>query len=247
MDEHPFSLAGQTVLVVGASSGIGAATAALANQLGANVVLASRSAGPLEKVREGLAHPKAARVATFDYLDAKATRAALVPIERIDHVVIPAVADENKKRGAFLELDEATMHASFDKFWGQVNVLRASAPKMPPGGSATLFSSIAGMKPPGKDAGLSVMNAVQAAVMQLGRSLAIELAPVRVNVIAPGVVLTNVWSDAQRTDLERWMKTSLPAQHAGRPEDLAQAVVSLMANRYVTGTVLTVDGGLHLV
>jgi NAD(P)-dependent dehydrogenase (short-subunit alcohol dehydrogenase family) len=92
----------------------------------------------------------------------------------------------------------------------------------------------------------SVMNAVQAGVIQLGPSLAVEMAPIRVNVIAPGVVLTNAWSEAERTNLARWMQESLPAQHAGTAEDLAQAAVSLLTNRYITGAVLTVDGGLHL-
>ncbi|HEV2605567.1 MAG TPA: SDR family oxidoreductase [Microvirga sp.] len=247
MLDHPFSLTGQTVLVVGASSGIGAATAALANRLGARVILASRSTDALAKVRAGIERPGDAEMIAFDYLDAEAVRAALALFDRIDHVVIPAVADENKKRGAFLELDEAVMRASFDKFWGQVNVLRAVVPKMPAGGSATLFGSIAGLKPTGKDAGLSVMNGVQAAVIQLGRSLAVELAPLRVNVIAPGVVLTGVWTEAQRTDLADWMEKTLPAQRAGRAEDLAQAAISLATNPYVTGAVLTVDGGLHLV
>ncbi|MFN3945248.1 MAG: SDR family oxidoreductase [Allosphingosinicella sp.] len=247
MNDHPFSLAGQTVLVVGASSGIGAATSALANRLGARVILSSRSADALAKVQAELDHPAEADVVAFDYRDVEAVRLALSPFERIDHVVIPAVADENKKRGAFLELDDATMRASFDKFWGQVNVLRAAVPKMPAGGSATLFASIAGLKPTGKDAGLSVMNGVQAAVIQTGRSLAVELAPVRVNVIAPGVVLTNVWNDVERANLADWMERTLPARRAGLPEDLAKAAVSLIANPYVTGAVLTVDGGLHLV
>ena len=247
MESSPFSLADQTVLVVGASSGIGAATAKLANRLGARVILASRSIDALSRVRAELDLPQKAEVVAFDYLDAEAVRNALAPFERIDHVVIPAVADENKKRGAFLELDDATMRASFDKFWGQVNVLRAAVPKMPAGGSATLFASIAGLKPTGRDAGLSIMNGVQAAVIQTGRSLAVELAPVRVNVIAPGVVLTNVWSNAERADLTSWMERTLPAQRAGRPDDLAKAAVSLIANPYVTGAVLTVDGGLHLV
>lgn len=244
--DTPFSLAGQTVLVVGASFGIGAATARLASQLGAHVVLASRSAEPLLAVQTTLAAPDRSTLATFDYLDPVAIAEALVGVARFDHVVIPAVADENKKRGRFLDLPIDVMQASFAKFWGQVNVLRVVAPKMPAGGSAVLFASIAGIQPTGAESGLSVMNAMQAAVIQLGRSLARELSPLRVNVLAPGVVLTNVWSDAEREGLRDWMERSLPVRRAGTPEDLAQAAISLLTNRYITGAVLTVDGGLHL-
>ena len=91
------------------------------------------------------------------------------------------------------------------------------------------------------------MNGVQAAVMQTGRSLAVELAPRRVNVIAPGVVLTNVWSDEQREELRSWMTSTLPTRVEGEPEHIAQAAVSLMTNPYITGVVLPVDGGLLLV
>jgi NAD(P)-dependent dehydrogenase (short-subunit alcohol dehydrogenase family) len=66
----------------------------------------------------------------MDYLDPSSVREALSSVRQIDHVLVSAAADENKKRGAFLELSENTMRASFDKFWGQVNVARAAVPKM---------------------------------------------------------------------------------------------------------------------
>jgi NAD(P)-dependent dehydrogenase (short-subunit alcohol dehydrogenase family) len=139
------------------------------------------------------------------------------------------------------------MRASFDKFWGQVNVLRAAVPRMGERGSAVLLSSIAAFAPTGPESGLSIMNGVQAAVVQTGRSLARELAPRRVNVIAPGVVLTGVWSREERERLATWMERDLPVRRTGEPEHVALAAVSLMANPYITGAVLTVDGGLHLV
>ncbi len=246
MVSNPFTLTDRTVLVVGASSGIGAATAALASELGAEVILASRSAARLEAVRDGLPNPDRARIVPMDYLDPTSVATALADVPRIDHVLISAVADENAKRGPFTELTEETMRASFDKFWGQVHVLRAVSARMERGGSATLFASVAGLKPSGPDSGLSVMNGVQAAVMQLGRSLAVELSPLRVNVLAPGMVLTNVWTETQREELGSWMEAELPVRTAGRPEHIAQAAVALMTNPYISGVVLPVDGGLHL-
>lgn len=247
MQAHPFDLSGQTLLVVGAGSGIGAATARLASQMGGTVLLAGRTSSSLTATQQSLANPAASAIISLDYLDPDAVNAALSDIPIIDHVLIPAVADENIKRGAFLTLEEETMRRSFDKFWGSIHILRAVAYKMPAGGSATLFASIAGIKPAPPASGLSVMNSVQAAVMQLGRSLALELAPRRVNVIAPGVVLTNVWTSQERAQLSAWMEKELPVRRAGEAEDIAKAALGLLANPYITGAVLTVDGGLHLI
>ena len=244
--DDPFTLDGRTVLVIGASSGIGAATAHLASGLGAQVLLASRTMDKLEGVRAGLPRSDDARSIAMDYLDPRSIEKGLNNLGGIDHVLVSAVADENRKRGPFLELSDETMRASFDKFWGQVNVARAAVPRMNERGSITLLSSIAALSPTGPDSGLSIMNGVQAAIVQTGRSLARELAPKRVNIIAPGVVLTNVWSDEERGNLAKWMERDLPVQRTGEPEHVATAAVGLMVNPYVTGALLTVDGGLHL-
>ncbi len=117
-----------------------------------------------------------------------------------------------------------------------------------PDGSITLTSSVSIFKP-SKTGGISIMSAASGAVAAFGRSLALELAPVRVNVIAPGVVDTGVWSNmskSQKADLAKWGQESLPVQHLGQPEELAYAVLSLMTNPYITGTILPVDGGLTL-
>lgn len=243
---NPFTLEGRTVLVVGASSGIGAATSHMASSLGAKVLLSSRSGAALDDVREQLPDPSRAAVLPMDYLDPESIHAALANVRNIDHVLISAVADENKKRGAFLELTEQTMRASFDKFWGQVNVAREVVSRMTPKGSITMLSSVAGLAPSGAESGLSVMNGVQAAVIQTGKSLARELAPLRVNVIAPGVVLTNVWSTDERERLSAWMQEDLPVARTGQPEHVAAAAIGFMVNPYITGTVLPVDGGLLL-
>jgi NAD(P)-dependent dehydrogenase (short-subunit alcohol dehydrogenase family) len=243
---NPFTLERKTVLVVGASSGIGAATSRLASELGANVLLASRSREGLETVCDQLTDPSRAAVLAMDYLDPASVQDALTNVRNVDHVLISAAADENKKRGAFLDLDEEVMRASFDKFWGHIHVARAITSRMTKSGSLTMISSIAGVSPTGPDSGLSIMNGVQAAIIQTGKSLARELAPKRVNIIAPGVVLTNVWNDDERKRLAAWMEKDLPVARTGEPEHIAAAAVALMINPYITGIVLPVDGGLLL-
>lgn len=96
---NPFTLEGKTVLVVGASSGIGAATSRLASELGANILLASRTRQSLEAVRDQLVDPSRAAVLPMDYLDPASVQGALKNVRNVDHVLISAVADENKKRG----------------------------------------------------------------------------------------------------------------------------------------------------
>lgn len=235
-----------TVMVVGASSGIGRAVVQSSSRQGANVILSSRSADKLELVRQTLHAPEKAQVIPFDYRNLEEVRTALAPIQQIDHLVITAVADENAKRGRFVELSDQKMRASFDKFWGQVYVSQVAASKISSSGSITLFSSVSAFHPP-QNSGLSVMNTVHAAVATLGKSLALELSPVRVNVVVPGVVLTNVWTSQQQESMAKWMETSLPSRHSGQPEDIAHAVLYLMTNRYATGTLHFIDGGLQLI
>jgi NAD(P)-dependent dehydrogenase (short-subunit alcohol dehydrogenase family) len=244
MTNATLTLVEQTVLVVGASSGIGEAVAMAANEQGATVILASRSVDRLHAVQRQLPHPELSRVLPLNYLDRADVAEKLSQLDQIDHLLIPAVADENKKRGRFVELSDETMRASFDKFWGQVYVTQAAAPRMSKRGSITLFSSIAALKPPGPSAGLSLMNSVQSAVVTLGQSLSLELAPVRVNVMLPGLVMTNVWTKEENERNKQWSESTLPAQHVGTAQDIAHAALYLMTNPYVTGTMQVVDGGL---
>ena len=139
MNPNAKNLQDQTVMVVGASSGIGQAVAHASNQQGAHVILSSRSKDKLEAVRDRLANPEYATVLPFDYLNLEEVRTKIASLADINHLVIPAVADENAKRSPFVEISDQVMRASFDKFWGQVYVTQAAAPKMPAGGSITLL------------------------------------------------------------------------------------------------------------
>jgi NAD(P)-dependent dehydrogenase (short-subunit alcohol dehydrogenase family) len=160
-------------------------------------------------------------------------------MKAVDHLVITAGKVGFNK---VLETDMARIRQLFDdRFWGAYNVVRYCAPLMPPTGSITLFSGNLAVKP---IAGASVVSAAVSAVEALGRALAVELKPIRVNTVRSGAVDTPLMRG--RPDYEELasrLKSTLPVGRVGTPADLAHAVVFLMTNPFTTGTVLQVDGG----
>jgi NAD(P)-dependent dehydrogenase (short-subunit alcohol dehydrogenase family) len=235
-------LRNKRVVIVGASSGIGLAVAQSCSAQGAHVILCSRSAEKLERARITLSG--SAETSAFDMLNSSEVEQAFVGIGTLDHLLLTAVADENARRKPFRQLDMTTAQRSFDKFWGYFTVLQAAVPRMPATGSITLLSGASAFKPPKE--GMAVLASANGAVATLGRALAAELAPIRVNVVSPGVVDTGVWADDQRISLATWAQESLPTRHLGQPEDIAHSIIFLMNNPYVTGIILHIDGGLNL-
>lgn len=182
------SLTDQVVVVVGGSSGIGRSIGRLAAENGARVILMSRTLSKLEAAVasiEGDVQPVA-----LDMLDPETVARTFEQIEKIDHLAVTAVADENKRRGQLAELTNDQMERSFDKLRGFFHVVRAATPRMASRGSIILTSGGSALKPPRE--GMSVLAAVNAAVTTFARALALELAPIRVNSITPGVVDTAV-------------------------------------------------------
>ena len=238
------SLSGKKVVIVGASSGIGLAVAKQTAELGASVVISSRSQDKLDRAKESI--PGQVEAIAADILNEDSINALFEQIGTFDNLVITAVADENLLRSPLAEMSTEMAQRGMEKFWGTFFAARAAVKTIAKNGSMTLSSSVSIFKP-SKTGGVSVMSAASAAVAVFGRSLAAELAPLRVNVIAPGVVDTGVWSNAESQHaLVKWAEESLPVQHLGQAEELAQAAVSLMTNTYITGAILPVDGGLTL-
>lgn len=235
------SLAGKTIVVVGASSGIGLAAARHSAGLGAHVVMVSRS---MEKLNAAAPQLEGSReVHAVDMLDEAAIIDLFSRIAAVDHLVLTAVADENKRRGRLIGLTSDQMERSFDKFRGFFFVVRAAVPRMPANGSITLISGASALKPPRE--GMSVLAAVNASIITFGRALALELAPIRVNVVTPGVVDTAIWDGEQRQRIKEWAESGdLPAHRFGQPNDIAEAIAFLMSNPYITGHNLVIDGGL---
>ncbi len=227
----------QTVAIVGASSGIGLATAKAAALLGAKVIMLSRSQAKLEEAAKTV--QGTAQTIAMNMLNQAVVDRTIASIGAIDHLVLTAAGDELAWRGRITDLTTEQVERSLDKLRGYVNVTRAAVPFMRKGGSITLLSGTSAVEPP---EGFSVLAAVNASVVSFGKALASELAPIRVNVVMPDVVDTPRHADNR--EMIRTRAKSSPARHLGQPEDIAHAIVFLMTNPYMTGHTLIIDGGL---
>ncbi len=233
---------GQRIVIIGGSSGMGLATARAAALEGATVVIASRSQEKLQKAKEQI--QGSVEVLTVNVVDEASVKAFFDKVGEFDHLTTPG---NEAAMGPFLQLDAAKARSAFDsKFWGQYYAARYGAPKIHVGGSITFFAGIWSQRPvPGS----SVITAINSAVEGLGRALAMELAPIRVNTISPGIVDTPIYSGMASEAKEAMFKgvaTALPVRRVGRPEEIAQTVLYLMSNGFSTGNTLYVDGGATL-
>ena len=233
------ALAGQRVVVVGGTSGMGLATVRAALAQGAEVVAAGRR--PVAR-REPAA---GARQEMVDVTDEDSVRALFQNVGELDHLLVTASPGSP---GAFLEQDLADARTYMDgKFFGSWTCARFAAPRIRARGSITFVTGGAVVRPPAQG---SMIAAAFAAIEALTRALAVELGPHRVNTIRPGYTDSEMWqflSDAERADLRQRVAEALPVGRMGAPEDVAHAAVFLMTNPQVTGTVLEVAGGETLV
>lgn len=221
---------------------MGLATAKMAASEGAAVVIASRSEEKLQAAKAQINGN--AEALTVNSMDEKSVKALFDKIGKFDHLVTPG---SEAAMGPFLALDIKAARAAFDsKFWGQYHAARFGAPGIRSGGSITFFAGIWSQRPvPGS----SVIAAINSAIEGLGRALAVELAPIRVNTVSPGIVDTPIYSGMARDKKEAFFNevaASIPAKRIGRPEDIAQTVLYLMSNGYTTGSTLYADGGTTL-
>lgn len=227
----------QRVLVVGGSSGIGEATARAFAEAGATVTIASRDAARLAASKDRIGYGVSTGV--MDITDDASVRAFLDSAGEFDHVVVSAAQTATGPvRG--LELDDA--YAAMDsKFWGAYRVARAV--RIRQGGSLTFVSGFLSVRPSKNSV---LQGAINAALESLARGLALELAPVRVNTVSPGLIATPLWSkiDAEARDrMYEGAAARLPAGRVGQPEDVANAVLYLASTPYATGSTVLVDGG----
>jgi NAD(P)-dependent dehydrogenase (short-subunit alcohol dehydrogenase family) len=241
---------GKRVVIIGGSSGIGLETARLALEQGASVTIAGRSADRLRQATQSLSAaesrpaPDRLRAGVADMTDEASIRALFDSERTIDHLFLPA-GELQPGGGDALTSDAVGLLAILEsRLLGVALAVRHAKPKMA-GGSITLMSGLYSSRPA---RGGAIAAAAVAAIEGMTRALALDLAPIRVNAVAPGLIATPLW-DAFGPQREAILArgASLPVGRIGQPEEVAEGVLFLMGNGFITGTVLAIDGGGSLV
>ena len=228
------SLSGKTIIVIGGSSGIGAAVAQAALARGAKVVVAGR--------RLASSSANGLRSEPVDVTDSASLKQLFETVGRFDHLVYTSGPSVRAKALIETDLDEA--RDNFDvKLWGALRAIQHALPFMHEQGSITLTSGQLGRK---LAAGQFIKTGINAATEALGKQLAKELAPRRVNVISPGVIDTPAYAGlGQEQRLAMFAKAGqgLPVGRVGQAEEVASGYVLAMENAFMTGSVIDIDGG----
>jgi len=230
----------QKILIMGGSSGVGFETARRFDEKGAYVTIASRSWSKLDQAISKLSKRAVGR--QLDFTDAAAIAAVAQQGEVWDHIVVSA-AETPMGSARDLPLDAAYL-AMDSKFWGAYRI--AKLLNIRAGGSLTFVAGYMSQRP-GRASALQ--SAINAALEGLGRALALEMAPIRVNTVSPGLLDTELWEKmnaGQRAGMFDAASKRLPVGRVGQPGDVADGIVFLAGSGYTTGITLFLDGGGRL-
>jgi NAD(P)-dependent dehydrogenase (short-subunit alcohol dehydrogenase family) len=238
------SFDGQRVVIIGASAGIGEAAARAFAARGAAVTITGRSKERLDQAAQRIGQPVLA--AKLDATSRGALDAFFATTGTIDHLVLSA-SPGAVGVGPIATLDEAALRQAFDgKFFAHVKAIQAALPQLRRDGSVTLVTAASARA---AFAGAAGIAAVNGALETMVAPLAVELAPLRVNAVSPGVIDTHWWNalpeDQRRAYFESVAAVS-PVGRVGKPDDVAEAIVYLADADFVTGTVLECTGGFNL-
>ena len=241
------SLRAQRIVIIGGTSGIGFAVAQGALADGAQVVVGSSNAAHVDAAVARLG--TSASGSPIDVRDEASVAAFFERTGAFDHLVFTAGDwGANRGGGAVAQMDLAGANATFTvRFWGALCAIKHAQGRIAPRGSITITDGAIAHRP---RKGAALSTAMAGAIEHLTRALAVDLAPLRVNAVCPGLILTEVWNSIPEDRREaqlRHMTERQPLPRAGEPEEVAQAYLYLMRGGYSTGQVLVVDGGMTLV
>jgi NAD(P)-dependent dehydrogenase (short-subunit alcohol dehydrogenase family) len=235
-------LSGQTVVLIGGSSGIGLETARRARADGANVVLTGRNP---DRLKQAAAEVGALSSAAFDATDPAALDRFFSDLpETIDHVL---VTGPGPYYAPLADLDRERAHRDFDDHqWLAIAVAQHAIGRVRPGGTLLFMAGTSSEQGPG----LSLMAASNAALPALIANLAFEVAPIRVNLMAAGFVDSPLSASLLGDDLDKrraQLRATLPIRRVVEPADVASLAVYIMTNTALTGATYDIDGGQQLI
>jgi NAD(P)-dependent dehydrogenase (short-subunit alcohol dehydrogenase family) len=242
--EQGNGLRNKRVVILGGSSGIGLAVAEQAASQGAEIVIASSNSERVQRAVESVGGNTQGQA--LDLSDEQAVETLFTKLGAFDHLLFTAGDTLHLQDLATTDLKHA--RRAFElRYWAALAAVKYGSKNIRKGGSIVLTTGVAGQRP---RKGWVVASSVCGTIEALTRALALELAPIRVNAVSPGVVRTNLWQNmtaAEREQLYESVGNSLPVGRVGEPRDIAQAYLFLMQEGFSTGQTLVVDGGTVLV
>ena len=232
---------GMNVVVIGGTSGIGLATAISSAQRGATVFAAGRSLDKIEACQASYPDIQFRQVDTHDPEGLSALFSEAGPI----HHLVGAATGATRTNGPFMSQTDEQFRAAFDKFWGYTHVVRQGVPHLVEDASITLVSGTPARK---CNPGMISVSCTGCAVEGFVRALTPELAPIRINGVAPGIIDTPMFDHfgEKRAATLDAIGANFPLGRVGQPEEVAEAILLCMSNTYMTGVVIDVDGGALL-
>jgi NAD(P)-dependent dehydrogenase (short-subunit alcohol dehydrogenase family) len=237
------SFESQKIVVIGGSSGMGLATAKALVEADARVVIAGRTQEKLDSAREHISGDVEAL--KLDFSDEDAVKGLFEQTGKIDHLVVAAAGEQ--AWGHFESIDVGALRNAFEgKFWGAFFCAKHALQHLRKDSSMVFFAGAASRT---AVPGASGVAAVNAAITGMAITMAKELAPVRVNVISPGPVDTPAYdwmTPDEKAEFFRQLSSRMPVKRVGTAEEVADAVLFLLGNNFVTGAVLDIDGGMRL-
>jgi len=232
-------LSNKRVVVVGGTSGIGRAIVKAAMAQGGSAIVTSRSQDKVNQLQTEMGQPIGGYL--VDVTDEASISLAFQSIGKFDHLV--TLPGEPMWYASFQGSDYPRVRQAFEiKVWGQYLRVKYAAPHIQPGGSITLMG---GLVIPKKD--VTTLAMINGALDALCMTLAVDLAPLRVNIVRPGMVKSDLWnsfSAVEREELYTTVANSLLVQRVGTVEEVADAYLYLINNGFTTGTGITLDGGV---
>ena len=228
------------IVVIGASQGIGFETSKLLAQNEAEVIMVSKTKEKIEAAAKMIGNNVFAKI--LDFTDEIDVKSFFDEIGKFDHLV--CVGASNAAWGKFRELQTSAIQKAFDsKFYGYYFSAKHALSVLSKNGSIVFVVAGSARKAIPGTAGLAAVNG---AILAMGRTMAAELGPIRVNMISPGIIDTpyyNWMNNEQKQSMFKQMGERLPIGRSGKPEEIAHSIIMLLENDFITGAILDADGG----